>query len=92
MPRLLQDLQPGTPVRTANGVQTGEVRGVYASGDTRAPQYLLVFWQERNEEALLSTDEVITITEDGVMLRSNANAYTDLPAFDPSVNPMLHRL
>jgi hypothetical protein len=92
MPRLLEDLQSGTVVRAANGEPVGEVRAVYALGDTRAAAYLLVYWSRRGEQALLNTDEVSTITSEGVVLRSNGSSYADLPAFDPSANPMLHRL
>lgn len=92
MPRLLENLQPGTAVLGANGQAIGEVRGVYASGESRGAQYLLVNWTSRGEEALLKVDEVSTITEQGVVLRSNASTYEDLPSFQPSVNPMLHRL
>lgn len=92
MPRLLEDLQPGTAVQGANGETVGEVRAVYGLGDSRAAEYLLVYWNQRGEEALLNTEEVSTITNQGVVLRSNGASYADLPAFDPSDNPMLHRL
>lgn len=92
MPRLLEDLQPGTPVQAANGEPVGEVRAVYGLGDARVAEYLLVYWSDRGEEALLNADEVSTITNQGVVLRSNGSSYVDLPAFDPSTNPMLHRL
>ena len=92
MPRLLEDLQPGTAVQAANGEPVGEVRAVYSLGESRAAEYLLVYWTERGEEALLKTDEVSTITDEGVVLISNGSNYTDLPAFDPSANPMLRRL
>lgn len=92
MPRLLEDLQPGTAVQAANGEQVGEVRAVYGLGDARAAEYLLVYWTGRGEEALLNADEVSTINDSGVVLRSSSSIYADLPAFDPSANPMLHRL
>lgn len=92
MPRLLEDLQPGTAVYAANGETIGEVRAVYGLGEARAAEYLLVYWKQREEEALLDAEEVSTITNDGVVLRSNGSSYSDLPAFQPSANPMLHRL
>jgi hypothetical protein len=92
MPTLLEDLQPGTPVQAANGEDIGEVRAVYGLGQARSAEYLLVFWKQRGEEALLDAEEVSTITSDGVVLRSNGVCYEDLPAFNPSANPMLHRL
>jgi hypothetical protein len=92
MPRLLEDLQPGTPVRDNGGTQIGEVRGVYASGDTRSAQYVLVFWTARGEEALVPVDEAMNVTEDGMILRQSAAAYNDRPAFDPAANPLIRRL
>lgn len=92
MPRLLEDLQPGTAVSAANGERVGEVRAVYGLGDGRAAEYLLVYWTQRDEEALLDAEEVSTITNEGVVLRSSGYTYADLPAFEPSANPMLHKL
>lgn len=92
MPRLLENLQPGTPVRGANGEIAGEVRAAYGSGKAQMAVYLLVFWTARGEETLIPTDEVMSITEEGVILRSNASTYADLPAFQPSANPLLHKL
>ncbi len=92
MPRLLEDLQPGTAVHGANGDAVGEVRAVYGLGESRAAEYLLIYWTDRGEEALLNADEVGTITPEGVVLRSNGSSYAELPAFTPAANPMLHRL
>jgi len=92
MPKLLENLQSGTPVLASNGEPMGEVRAVYGSGESRGAQYLLVFWTGRDEEALLNVDEVDRIGDDGVVLRSSASTYADLPAFRPSANPVLHRL
>jgi hypothetical protein len=92
MPRLLEDLQAGTPVFFGDGSEAGEMRAVYASGEARGAAFLLVFWNERGEEALLPADEALDVTEKGVVLRSSAAAYRDLAAFNPSANPLLHRL
>lgn len=92
MPKLLEELQSGTPVLASNGETLGEVRAVYGSGESRGAQYLLVFWSGRDEEALLNVDEVERIGDGGVVLRSTRLTYADLPAFQPSANPMLHRL
>lgn len=92
MARLLENLEPGTPVRAEDGTLVGEVRGVYSMGESRVPEFLSVFWLDRGEEALLPTDEVIAIDESGVLLRASRAAYTDLIAFDPRRNPLLRRL
>lgn len=92
MPRLLEELEPGTPVRDNNGTQIGEVRGVYAYGETRSAEYVLVFWTERGEEALVPVDEAMNVTDDGMILRQSAGAYADRPAFDPAANPLIRRM
>lgn len=92
MPRLLEELQPGTPVRDNAGTQIGEVRGVYAYGETLSAEYVLVFWTARGEEALIPVDEAMNVTDDGMILRQSGAAYADRPAFDPSVNPLIRRL
>lgn len=92
MPRLLEELHSGTPVRDGNGAQIGEMRAVYASGDARGAEFLLVFWTDRGEEALVPADEALTVDDAGVTLRQSAASYADRPAFDPAANPLLHRL
>jgi len=91
MPRLLENLAHGTPVLSATEGKLGEVRGGFAMGDTRVPECLLVYWDDTREETLLDADEVITISEEGVMLRSARKMYEVLPAFDPQ-SPLLKRL
>ncbi len=91
MSRLLEELRPGTPVRTSDGANAGEVRAVYGSGQARGAEFLLVYWTGREEETLIGADEVLSIAADGgVELR--CTSYPELPAFDPSANPQLHRL
>lgn len=91
MPRLLENLAHGTPVLSATEGKLGEVRGVFAIGETRVPECLLVYWSDTLEETLLDADEVISITDEGVMLRSARKIYEVLPAYDPQ-NPLLKRL
>jgi len=92
MPRLLENLEHGTPVVSASEGKVGEVRGVFAIGDTRVPQCLLIFWDDTREETLLDANEVLSISDDGVVLRSVRKMYEVLPAYDPQSSPLLHRL
>ncbi len=92
MSRLLEDLVPGTPVRDDSGAHVGEIRAVYGSGAGRGAEFLLVRWTARDEDALVPADEVSRIDEQGVTLVSSEATYEQLPAFDPSANPMLRRL
>jgi len=61
MPRLLENLEHGTPVLSATEGKLGEVRGVFAIGETRVPECLLVYWDDTREETLLDADEVMSI-------------------------------
>lgn len=92
MPRLLEELQPGTPVLAQDGTQLGDIRAVYGYGNGRVAEFLLVHWDKRGEDALVAADEVTQVSDDGVTLSRSGSAYDQLPAFDPSVNPLLHRL
>jgi hypothetical protein len=92
MPRLLEELQPGTPVRDKNDSVIGEVRAVYGSGDARTAEFLLVYWAARGEEALVPADEAMHVDDRGVSLRQSEASYADRPAFNPASNPLLHRL
>lgn len=91
MPRLLENLERGTPVRSATEGTVGEVRGVFAIAQTRVPECLLIYWHDTKEETLLDADEVLSLNDDGVMLRSARKMYEVLPAYDPE-NPLLTRL
>ena len=92
MPKLLENLEHGTPVLSATEGKLGEVRGVFAIGETRVPECLLVYWDDTREETLLDADEVMSISDDGVMLRSARKMYEVLPSYDPQSNPLLKRL
>ena len=92
MPRLLENLEHGTPVLSATEGKLGEVRGVFAIGETRVPECLLVYWDDTREETLLDADEVMSISDDGVMLRGARKMYEVLPSYDPQSNPLLKRL
>ena len=92
MARLLEDQPPGTRVFDADHAPVGEVRAVYGSGDGRLAEFVLVYWTKRGEAALVPADDVTAIEENGIILTHKAGAYDGLAAFDPSANPMLHRL
>lgn len=92
VPRLLDQIEPGTPVMAHDGVRVGDVRAIYGSGDARVVEFLLVHWDKRGEEALIAADEVTAVGDGGVMLGKSASFYEDLPAFDPAANPVLKKL
>lgn len=92
MARLLEEVSPGTPVFDRQGAQIGEIRGVYGSGEGLLAEFVLVFWTNRDAQALVAADEVAQVTDQGVTLIGSSFSYDGLPAFDPSSNPALHRL
>ncbi|HEX5275582.1 MAG TPA: hypothetical protein VFW34_09935 [Candidatus Rubrimentiphilum sp.] len=92
MPKLLENLVHGTPVLSSMEGVLGEVRGVFALGETRIPECLLILWNDTKEETLLDADEVLSISDDGVVLRSGREMYKVLPGYDPQTNPLLKRL
>lgn len=75
-----------------DGKDVGEVRALYALGESRLAEFVLIRWTKRNEDALLPADDVSTIGELGIVLAHKEAAYDRLAAFDPSANPMLNRL
>lgn len=92
MAKLLEELDPGTPLRCDGGPIAGEVRAVYSTGESRGAEFISVFWTARGEETLVPAAEVLTIENGIVVLRSSLQAYSDLAAVDPAKNPLLHRL
>jgi len=79
-------------VRCRDEAASGEVRGVFSTGDSRLPEYLAILWEGEPEEVLLPTDDVLGIEEDAVVLLGSRTAYKDLVAYDSLVNPLLRRL
>ena len=93
MPRLLEELQAGTPVRDMNGSHIGEVRAVYGSGGARTAEFLLVYWTARGEEALVPADEAMHVGERRREPTALRGLVRGSPGVDnPGANPVLHRL
>ena len=91
MSKRLED-QTGARVYGSDGTPAGEVGGLYASGDATGVEFLLVRWRGRGEDALVPVEEVQTIDDRGVILRTSTASYADLAAFDPADNPILRRI
>ena len=92
MAKRLETLQPGTAVYCGDK-RIGEVRGVFAEGESRLAEYLSVYWGDRSTEVLVPTNVVGTIDDRGVVLEStDPLAYRDLPAFDPAKFPTIRPL
>jgi len=92
MARMLEDLEPGTPVYLGD-LQVGFVRAVYAEGDARLAESLLVEWTARSAELLIATKDVASIEEKGVILMGDdPRDYAEIPDFDEANYPTIRKI
>ncbi|HEY0381214.1 MAG TPA: hypothetical protein VGC72_03340 [Candidatus Elarobacter sp.] len=93
MARTLESLDPGTPV-FAGSTRVGDVRAVYAEGDSRAAELVIVSWDARDgEDVAVPSTEILSITDGGVQLiRQESDQYADLAPFDPASFPTMKQL
>ena len=92
MARTLESLDPGTPV-FAGPTRVGEVRAVYAEGDARIAELLIVHWDARSEDVAVPTTEVLSVNDGAVhLIRQEADQYSDLAPFDASRFPTMKKL
>jgi len=88
-----ESLDPGTPV-FAGSTRVGDVRSVYAEGDSRSADLVIVSWDARDgENVAVPSTEILSVTDAGVQLiRQESDQYADLAPFDPSNFPTMKRL
>jgi hypothetical protein len=92
MARTLESLEPGTAV-FAGDTRVGDVRGVFAEGDARSAELLVVHWDATGDEVAIPTTEVADVSERGVeLMRREADQYADLAPFDADRFPTMKRL
>ena len=92
MARLLEELDPGTPVYLGDE-RVGFVRGVYAEGDARQAEYLSVEWTARATVLLVPTKDVATLDDRGVVLMGDdPRGYAAMPTFDEASHPTIRKL
>jgi hypothetical protein len=92
MARTLESLDPGTPVY-AGQTRVGDVRAVYAEGNARIAELLVVHWDARDEDVAIPTTEVESVDDDSVVLmRRESDQYTDLAPFDAERFPTMKKL
>ena len=92
MARTLETLEPGTPVY-AGATRVGEVRAVYAEGDARMAELLVVQWEARGEEVVIPTIEVLSVDDTGgQLMRQESDQYKDLAPFDAARFPTMKKL
>jgi hypothetical protein len=92
MARTLESLDPGTPVY-AGATRVGEVRAVYAEGDARSADLVVVQWDARGEEVAIPATEVLSVDGVGVQLiRQESDQYGDLAPFDATRFPTMKKL
>ncbi len=93
MARTLESLDPGTPV-FAGTTRVGTVRAVYAEGDARSAELVVVSWDARaGDDVAIPSTEILSVDDDGVyLIRQEADQYADLAPFDPSNFPTMKQL
>jgi hypothetical protein len=93
MARTLESLDPGTPV-FAGSTRVGTVRAVYAEGDSRSADLVIVSWDAReSENVAIPSTEILSVTDGGVQLiRQESDQYADLAPFDPANFPTMKQL
>jgi hypothetical protein len=92
MARTLETLAPGTSV-FAGETRIGEVVAVFAEGDARSAEIVVVHWDAREDDVAVPTTEVLTIDDDGVhLMRREADQYNDLAPFDADRFPTMKKL
>jgi hypothetical protein len=92
MAHRLEALVSGTPV-IVGAQRVGDIRGVYADGDSRAVSLLAVYWASRDQIVALSASDVETVDDSGVVLiGSDLATYEKLPPFDPAEMTTIHEI
>jgi hypothetical protein len=92
MARTLESLDPGTPVY-AGETRVGDVRAVYAEGNARLAELLVVRWDARDEDVAIPTTEVQSVDDAGVQLmRRESDQYGDLAPFEAGRFPTMKKL
>lgn len=82
MARTLEALEPGTPV-FAGETRVGAVSAVYAEGNARAAEIVVVRWDASGDELAVPAGQVQAIDERGVhLMRREPDQYADLAPFD----------
>jgi hypothetical protein len=92
MARTLESLEPGTPV-FAGQTRVGVVRAVFAEGDARAAELLVVAWDATGDQVAVPATEVLDVSERGVeLMRQEPDQYLDLAPFDAQRFPTMKRI
>jgi hypothetical protein len=92
MAHRLEALIPGTSV-FVGAARVGEVRGVYADGDSRAVSLIAVYWTSRDHVVALPASDVETVDDSGVVLIGGEQAtYDKLPPFDAAEMTTIHEI
>lgn len=84
MARTLEQLEPGTAVYSGE-THVGSVAAVYAEGDARAAEIVVVRWAATGGDLAVPASEVLSIDEQGVhLMRQEPDQYSDFAPFDPT--------
>ena len=88
----LETLDPGTPVFCGE-LRVGDVRGVFAEGESKLAEYLVIRWDSRDADVLVATRDVDSIDTRGVILQgSDPQAYESLATYEPQDHPTIRKI
>ena len=88
----LESLASGTPV-FAGETRVGDVRGVYAEGDARSAEMVVVHWDASGEDVGIPATEIESVDDAGVsLIRTEPEKYADFPPFDATRFPTLRKI
>jgi hypothetical protein len=91
MARTLETLELGTPVYCGD-IRVGVVRGLYAEGNARSVEWVVVGWDARGDLAVPAI-EVGSVDERGVtLLNGDVRSYDSLPDFNEDRFPTVRKL
>jgi hypothetical protein len=91
MARTLETLDLGTPVFCGEK-RVGDVRGLYAEGNARSVEWVVVGWDARGDVAVPAI-EIGSVDDHGVtLLQSDIRSYDLLPAFNEASFPTVRKL
>ena len=92
MARTLESLQPGTPVY-AGETQVGRVVAVFAEGEARAAELIVVHWNANDDDVAVPAGEIESVDERGVhLMRQEPDQYGDLAPFEAARFPTMKKL
>jgi hypothetical protein len=87
----LESLATGTPV-FAGETRVGDVRAVYAEGNARSAEMVVVHWDASGEDVGIPATEIESVDVGVSLIRTEPERYADFPPFDATRFPTLRKI